>query len=345
MNDMLKNVILRADGNGEIGYGHLSRLNALANIIRTEFRVVFLTRYDSNISLIDKDIEIVKIPKGISFKYEVEWINKIFSSRNNFIVADGYQFSSSYQKMIKNLGYTLIFIDDLVVSHMYADFVINHAIGVDESLYSGESYVKYFLGSEYALLRNSFIEISKIRQGKVLKFETAFVSFGGTDSSKITMSAVNALLNFKKFKKIYVVVGKSFTDINQIEFLKENVRTELFIDVAEKVISKLMSNSDFAIAPASTISYELASSRCVIASGFTAENQLHIYNGLLNKDIIFGLGDITDFEEEDFNRQIKTILNSKKEGLKRKIKNQSKYFDGNQKERYLKIFNSLKIEN
>ncbi len=45
-------VLLRADGNGAIGYGHLSRLNALANIIGQEFKVIFLTRYDSNISLI-----------------------------------------------------------------------------------------------------------------------------------------------------------------------------------------------------------------------------------------------------------------------------------------------------
>ena len=47
MDDVLKNIILRSDGNGEIGYGHLLRLNALANIIGQEFKVIFLTRYDA----------------------------------------------------------------------------------------------------------------------------------------------------------------------------------------------------------------------------------------------------------------------------------------------------------
>ena len=174
-----------------------------------------------------------------------------------------------------------------------------------------------------------------------MKFETAFVCFGGTNSSKITMSAVNSLLNFKNFEKIYVVVGKSFANISQIEFLKENVRTELFVDIGEKVISEIMSYSDFAIVPSSTISYELASFRCIIASGFTTENQINIYKGLRNKNIIFGLGDISNFEEKDFNLQLKTILISENEVYQTKIRNQIKYFDGNQKERYKKILNSL----
>ena len=63
-------VLLRADGNGEIGYGHLSRLNALANIIGQEFKVIFLTRYDSNISLIESNIEIVIIPKEVNLTNE-----------------------------------------------------------------------------------------------------------------------------------------------------------------------------------------------------------------------------------------------------------------------------------
>ena len=190
-------------------------------------------------------------------------------------------------------------------------------------------------------MRNSFIERSKLAKEKILKLETAFVCFGGTNSSKITMSAVNSLLNFKNFKKIYVVVGKSFSDITKIEFLKENVRTELFVDIGEKVISQIMSYSDFAIVPSSTISYELASFRCVIASGFTTENQLNIYKGLIIKNIIFGLGDISNFEEKDFNLKLKTILISRKEEYQTKIKNQIKYFDGNQKERLIEIVNSL----
>lgn len=337
-----KRIIFRADGNGEIGYGHLTRLNALADIISPEFKVTFLTRHDSNISLIGNNIEIVIIPKEIGLNDEIYWIYKKFTTNNNLIIADGYQFNTSYQKKIKNLGYKLIFIDDLVKFHMYADIVINHAIGLDESHYSGEKYVKYYLGSKYALLRNSFIEVSKSRVEKTLKFETAFVSFGGTNVSRIIRCAVEALIEFESFKRVIVVIGKSFSSKDVINFFSTESKIELFREVDEKEISKLMQRSDFAIVPSSTISYELACSRCIIASGYTVQNQFHIYEGLKENNIVFGMGDISNFVKEDFQYQIKKIVTSKIEVLESKLQSQINYFDGNQKERLLNIVNSLK---
>ena len=41
MNKTLKKVILRGDGNSEVGYGHLSRLFALSDIINLEFKIIF----------------------------------------------------------------------------------------------------------------------------------------------------------------------------------------------------------------------------------------------------------------------------------------------------------------
>ena len=199
MNKTLKKVILRGDGNSEVGYGHLSRLFALSDIINLEFKIIFLTRHNSKFSLFDDKNEIVVIPKEVCFKKEVNWISKRFSSKNNLIVLDGYQFNSDYQKELKNIGFKLIFIDDLIEHHMYADFVINHAIGLKESQYNGETYVKYFLGSKYSLLRNSFIKLSKSINKKKIKFNTGFICFGGTNSSKITLNAINSLLKFKKF--------------------------------------------------------------------------------------------------------------------------------------------------
>ena len=76
MNETFKNVILRADGNGELGYGHLSRLNALADLISTEFKIIFLILYNSNFYLIENNDEIAIIPKGSSFEAEADWINK-----------------------------------------------------------------------------------------------------------------------------------------------------------------------------------------------------------------------------------------------------------------------------
>ena len=331
-------IIFRADGNGDIGYGHISRLNAFANFIKNKYVFSFLIRNNTNKKIINQCFSIIEIPNKLNIQDELVWIRSKFNPKDHLIITDGYQFDSNYQKTIKKSGYKLICIDDMIENYMYADSVINHAIGVEKNNYIGEKYVNYYLGSEYALLRKSFIKKTKYID---IKFETAFVSFGGTNSCRITMSAVQSLLNLKKFNKIFVVAGKSFTNKKSINFLRENDKTELFLDIGEDLMSQLMRIADFAIVPSSTISYELASLRCSIASGYTTKNQFNLYEGLRKKNIIFELGNISNFKEEDFDFKLKYIFNSNTDIFRIKMKNQIKFFDGNQKKRLTYIIDNL----
>ena len=58
-------------------------------------------------------------------------------------------------------------------------------------------------------------------------------------------------------------------------------------------------------------------------------------------NIIFGMGNITNFDKDDFKSHIKKIISSKKELLESKLQSQINYFDGKQKERLIEIVNSL----
>ena len=106
-------------------------------------------------------------------------------------------------------------------------------------------------------------------------------------------------------------------------------------------MSEIMIISDFAIVPSSTISYELASLRCSIASGYTTKNQVNLYDGLRKNNIIFGLGNISNSEKDDFYLKLKDIFNSNTDVFKAKIENQTKFFDGNQKKRLTNIIKDL----
>ena len=338
-------VLLRSDGNGKIGYGHVSRLNAFAEILGEEYEKIFLTNEDTNLSIINKSLEIRLLPERLSIEDEVKWMAENYNFKDNIIIADGYQFTSKYQKLIKKKGFKLIYIDDMVSSHMYADCVINHAIGVNERQYSGESYVSYFLGPKYSLLRGSFIKMAQLITKKEIIFQTAFVSFGGTDSSVIITNAVKALLKFENFKRINIVVGKSFNDLEMMKFFKKNKRIKLLVDINEETMSEIMKNSDFAFVPSSTISYELASARCTIASGYTTLNQFRIYEGLRKKNVVFEMGDLSNFEESDFQFQIEKILSTSVNEVQDKIKSQIKLFDGKQKHRLINIIKFVTREN
>lgn len=334
-------ILLRSDGNEYTGYGHLLRLNAFAEILKKNFKIKFLTRDNSNIKLLSKWIDPEYIPSYFNSTEEINLISNNYAGY--IIILDGYQFDEIYQKELKSKGFKLIYIDDMANSYMYADCVLNHAIGLNKINYRGENYTKYFLGSEFALLRQGFLENAKLKTFENVNFKKAFVSFGGTNSSKLTLNAVKALLNFKNFSKIYVVIGKAITNKSTLNYFFSNEKIELLIDIGEEVLIQIMKDSDLFIVPSSTIAYELASMRKIIASGYTAHNQKFLYKGLTNSNIIFEMGDISNFEVKDFNHYITNILQTPVEILNSKIRSQILHFDGNQEHRLTEIVNSLAI--
>lgn len=332
-------ILLRSDGNENTGYGHLIRLNAFAEILKKKFEIKFLTRETSNIKLLSNWVNPLFIPNKFTIDEEINLISNNYEG--HIIILDGYQFDSKYQKELKSKGLKLIYIDDLASSYMYADCVLNHAIGLNLSNYSGEYYTRYFLGSDFALLRQGFLDSAKLKQIENVNFKKAFVSFGGTNSSKLIFNAVNALLSFENFIKIYVIIGKAITDISILNFFVANKKIELLIDVKEEILIQVMKDSDLSIVPSSTVAYELASLRKIIASGYTTNNQKFLYDGLSDNNLIFEMGDICNFEIKDFNYYIENILQTSNDVLNSKLESQILHFDGCQENRLIAIINSL----
>lgn len=124
---MKKKILFRGDGNNEIGLGHLYRLFAMAEMFKGFLEFFFVTREDSLTSIYPADYTIERIPTSIEYEEEAKVLAQKYSPSEYLIVADGYLFGSSYQKSIKEQGFTMVYIDDFAKEHMYADVVINHA--------------------------------------------------------------------------------------------------------------------------------------------------------------------------------------------------------------------------
>ena len=105
---MKNKIFFRSDGNSNIGLGHLFRSIALAEMFKDKYECFFLTRNDSFIDVIPKEYNINIIPKNILCSEEPNWISKKYSSDEFIIIADGYQFTSNYQKQLKENGFGLI---------------------------------------------------------------------------------------------------------------------------------------------------------------------------------------------------------------------------------------------
>ena len=102
-----------------------------------------------------------------------------------------------------------------------------------------------------------------------------------------------------------------------------------------------MTSCQIAIAPSSTILFELCSVKMPVLSGYYVENQKSIYEGLSEKEVIVKGGNFTNYTISDFENEISNILESK--NINDYIENQQKLFTGNNKTNFLGMLNRLNI--
>lgn len=332
---MTKKIIFRADGNSTTGLGHLYRLFSLVEIVKDTFEFVFLTHQTSTDLVIPKNYNTKIIPDKISIEEEPEWLATNFSSKEYIVIADGYQFTASYQKQIKEQGYSLIYIDDLAKDHMFADVVVNHSPYIQESDYTKEPNTKLVLGTHYALLRPLFLEEAK-KNRTITTIDTAFVCFGGADPFNLSLKAVQGLLQIPSFKKIHVVLGGAYKHKEIFDLEKrQSDKIKIYQNLSEEQLIKVMQQCNFAIAPASTILYELSCVKMPIFSGYYVDNQELIYKGFLNNEAIYKGENMKDYQALDFINNIENIL--KEQNFKHQIKVQKSLFDDKIASRHLNL--------
>ncbi len=338
---MSKKIIFRADGDSNTGLGHLYRLFSLVEITKKNYDLVFITHETSTHYVIPNEYNKAIIPKTVTIKDEPNWLVVNYSPDKHIIIADGYQFTTSYQKKLKEKGYTLVYIDDLGKEHMYADVVINHSPYIQEKDYSKEPYTKLALGTQYAMLRPLFLEEAK-KPKTIIEIDTAFVCFGGADPYNLTLKAVKGLLLISQFKKIHVVLGGAYAH-NEIFDVEQTLagKVKTHKNLSEQQMINVMKQCNFAIAPASTILYELSCVKMPILSGYYVENQKNIYHGLLEKETIIKGGDFKAYKISDFEKQIEQIIKSNK--IDFYIENQNQLFSGNSKMNFLALLNRLSL--
>jgi len=109
---LIKKVYIRADGNTATGLGHLYRSFALMEMLQNTFECTFISRDNSITSVIPDTYNRILIPSEISLAEEPQWLQSTLDT-NAVLIADGYHFTTSYQKKIKEAGFNLIYIDKI----------------------------------------------------------------------------------------------------------------------------------------------------------------------------------------------------------------------------------------
>ena len=270
---MTRKVILRADGNAQIGLGHFTRTLALAEMLKEKFDCIFYTQNPSEHQI--KEMERVcefwfPLPKDDShFTIFLEVLKG-----NEIVVLDNYFFDSSYQQSIKDIGCKLVCVDDIHDKTFFADVVINHA-PINSKLYRTQLYTKLLVGINYSLLRGEFSRSNK----RIVKkqFSSVMVCFGGADFYNMTVKTIKSMLNISLIDNINIIIGEKYLHIQELDKLIENkAQISLYQNIDAGEMVSLMQKSDFAIIPGSTVLLEALSQNLPAITGYYAQNQIEL---------------------------------------------------------------------
>lgn len=335
-------VFFRVDGNSEIGLGHVIRSLALADMLRDNFSCTFIIK--SPINTLKEQIleicdDIIVLEDSASLLQEVDYILENFLSASDIIVLDGYHFGLEYQKVIKNRGNKIVFIDDKQHTDFIADIVINHAPGLDPSLYSISGNTKLCLGPDYALLRKPFLEAAKNKR-VIREINSIFICFGGSDAKNLTLKVLKNIANLDfSYKSINIVLGGANQYEEQIKLFclnNRNLNIKIFKNLSAIQMKELMLKSDLAIVPSSSILFEIIAIGMPVLSGYYVDNQEGIYMGFKRLGVIEGVGNFNSFD--DYERVLKSFDSKKVEYV---ISLQQKCLSGKSKINLINQFYTL----
>jgi UDP-2,4-diacetamido-2,4,6-trideoxy-beta-L-altropyranose hydrolase len=323
-------VFLRADGNSEIGLGHISRMIALAGVLTKYFHCVFLVKSPNHL--------VASILSANNFTLralETEHVTGIKS--DDILVLDGYQFDWEYQKAVKEtIGCKLVCINDVPGGRFASELVINHSGGLTPVDFKVSRSTKLLLGPGFALLRNSFYQVAahgENNRSHSIEAKHLFLNFGGADPDNYTCRIIEEILTHgPSFSKISVVVGGAYAHADALEDIvanRSNITVIRNVD-AEELIS-IMSTAAYAICSSSTIAYEYCSVGGLLFVVRTAENQRRLYDFLIGEKLAL---DYANFAE--------IMTTAQDDNLRMQlIGNQKRYFDGNAGIRLSKSFFQL----
>jgi UDP-2,4-diacetamido-2,4,6-trideoxy-beta-L-altropyranose hydrolase len=317
-------IVFRADGNSEIGLGHIVRSLALAAMLKEYFATVFVTKNDS-VFIRDQVAELCSEHRVIVD--DEDFFSQLNS--NEMVVLDGYHFDSTYQQRIKNLVHKLIVIDDEALIDFHADLIINQGGELLREKYRTEIYTKLLTGFGYLLVREPFLKASR-KKRHITKVDSVFVCMGGADPCNITAKVLQACINTAFVKKVFVVSGTAYQNrkqllemINNSCIQKDIVHMEN-IDATQMV--RLISEAEIAVCPSSSVSLEACSVKVGLLTGTYVDNQKKIHQQLINSDCCISLGDFNLASIEQLQMYLHHLNDTRL--VNNMIETQSKIFDG-----------------
>jgi UDP-2,4-diacetamido-2,4,6-trideoxy-beta-L-altropyranose hydrolase len=311
-------LLIRVDANVAIATGHVMRCLALAQAWQDAGGRAVFAMADST-SAVDwqlrtAGIETIRIDAISGSAADATCTADLARKCNpDWIVADGYHFSSDYQRTLKRTGLRLLFLDDNGhAQHYSADLVLNQNLHASESLYRNcESYTRLLLGPSYAMLRREFRGWSEWHRVVPVVGRKVLVTFGGSDPDNVTLRVLDALQQVRiEGLEVTVVVGGSNPHLASLEQAAAKLAHPVRLVGNATNMPDLMAWADLAIAGAGATCWEMCLLGLPALLIDLAPNQLQIAQRLDTSGVGLHIGTSRDFSPQTIASKLEAVLGS-----------------------------------
>lgn len=275
-----KHLVIRADGDSQVGVGHLMRCLALAQAWHDVGGEVTFVTTCTNDLLLDRiraeGFTILSTSRVYPDIHDWEHTQSaLLSSADSWLVLDGYNFDDYYQRMVKATGNPLLVIDDMATLSDYsADIVLNQNVFANRLKYTRSRDTRLLLGPRYALLRREFGARIGGERAVSDSARKVLVTLGGADAPNCTLRILHALSELQaEGLQVKAVVGMNNSHSGMLRKDIEKYSMPLTVVFNPADIAELMLWADVAVSAAGTTALELASLGVPTAVVAIAENQ------------------------------------------------------------------------
>jgi UDP-2,4-diacetamido-2,4,6-trideoxy-beta-L-altropyranose hydrolase len=316
---MAETIIVRADATGEIGWGHLMRCLALAQAWQDlGGEAVFASAMRSPGTEARLQSEGMKTvffpvePGGAEDAARTIGLAREIGAR--WIVADGYRFGPDYQRVVKDAGLKLLFVDDNGDAAYYcADLILNQNLHAHADLYENrDAGTQLLLGTRYALLRGEFLKWRGWKREFPEVARRILITMGGGDSASVTSTIIETLqhITVDGLEAVVAMGAINFHD-EQLAAAVRNSPVQIRLAEAPANMSELMAWADVAVSGAGSTCWEMAFMGLPGIVLVLAENQNHVARQLDSAGAAVSLGRFSDVSHSAIAEGVTRLLLNK----------------------------------
>jgi len=257
---------LRTDAGVSIGAGHAMRCLALAEAFaerggRSTFIVAEGASWVSSRSAAAHDCCALACEPGSTLDAQNS-AREALARGASWIVVDGYRFGARYEAELRDLGLSVLAIDDHAQAGAHgADVLLDQNLGAKREAYaSTPAHTRFLLGSEYVMLRKELRLLAHQGHPTPERAQHVLVTMGAADEPNLTarvLAAMTSAFGAAATPRTIAVCGPLNPHRADLEQLVRSMgsRVELKVDAAN--MAELLTWADVAVAAGGSTCWEL----------------------------------------------------------------------------------------